>query len=107
MPSTSGERSLTLVCDSNFGSGCSSEMTATSPSRTSSPEIAGSLSLSRLLDFAYWLIARVSAERKPAKCEPPSGLLIVLVKQRIWSVYESLYWSTTSTFTGWGTSRGR
>ena len=104
MPSTSGERSFTLVWDSNFGSGCSSEMTATRPSRTSSPESAGSFGLKSLFDLPYWLIARVSAERKPARCVPPSGLVIVLVKQRIWSVIESLYWKTMSTLIGRGTS---
>ena len=104
MPSTSGERSFTLVCDSNLGSGCSSEMTATRPSRTSSPERLGSFGLKRLFALPYWLIARVSAERKPARCVPPSGLVIVLVKQRIWSAIESLYWKTMSSFTGRGFS---
>jgi len=77
--STSGERSFTLVCDSNFGSLCLMAMTAARPSRTSSPVICGSLSLRRLLALANWLIARVSAERKPERCVPPSGLWIVLV----------------------------
>ena len=74
MPSTSGEMSFTFVCDSNFGSLCFTEMTAVSPSRTSSPVICGSLSFSNSFAFAYWLMARVNALRKPVKCAPPSGL---------------------------------
>jgi len=79
MLSTSGERSLTLVWDSNFGSLCLMEMTAARPSRTSSPVICGSFSFRRLLDLAYWLMARVRALRKPERWVPPSGLWIVLV----------------------------
>ena len=79
MLSTSGESSFTLVCDSNFGSLCFTEITAVRPSRTSSPVICGSLSFSSSFDLAYWLIARVSALRKPERCVPPSGLWIVLV----------------------------
>ena len=74
MLSTSGERSLTLVCDSNFGSLCLIEMTAARPSRTSSPVIWGSLSLRRLLALENWLMARVRALRKPERWVPPSGL---------------------------------
>ena len=69
-----GLESLVLVCDSNFGSLCLIEMTAARPSRTSSPVICGSLSLRRLLALANWLMARVSALRKPERCVPPSGL---------------------------------
>ena len=86
MPSTSGFTSLTLVCDSKRGYGCLMERTAIKPSRTSSPEIGGSFSFTRLFCLAYWLIARVSAVRKPVRCVPPSGFGIELVKQRIWSL---------------------
>ncbi len=86
MPSISVLTSLTLVCDSKRGLGSLTLSTHTSPSRTSSPEMAGSFSLSRLLARAYWLMARVSAVRKPVRCVPPSGLAMELAKQRIWSV---------------------
>ena len=48
MPSISVLTSLTLVCDSNRGLGSFTLSTHTSPSRTSSPEMAGSFSFSRL-----------------------------------------------------------
>ena len=86
MPSISVLTSLTLVCDSNRGLGSFTLSTQTSPSRTSSPEMAGSFSFSRLFCLAYWLMARVSAERNPVRCVPPSGLAIELAKQRIWSL---------------------
>lgn len=73
MLSTSGVMSLTFVWDSNRGSGCFTLTTAARPSRTSLPVMAASFSLMRLLFFAYWLIARVSDQRKPLLCVPPSG----------------------------------
>ena len=72
--STSGDNSFTLVWDSNLGSLCFTEMTAVNPSRTSSPVICGSFSFNSSFDFEYWLMARVTALRKPLKCVPPSGL---------------------------------
>jgi hypothetical protein len=53
MPSISVLTSLTLVCDSNRGLGSLTLNTQTSPSRTSSPEMAGSFSLIKLLARAY------------------------------------------------------
>ena len=82
MLSTSGEMSFTFVWLSNFGSGCLIETTAAIPSSTSGPEIAGSLSFSKLLFFAYWFTARVSEPRKPLECVPPSAFGIAFVKHR-------------------------
>src|ERR1700682_6332821 len=98
-PSISVLTSLTLVCDSKRGLGNLTESTQTRPSRTSSPEMAWSFSLSRLFALEYWLIARVKAVRKPVRWVPPSGLAIELEKQRIWSVKPALYWITQSTKT--------
>ena len=39
-----------------------------------------------LFAFAYWLIPRVSAVRKPVRWVPPSALGIEFAKQRIWSL---------------------
>ena len=86
MPSTSPFTSLTLVCDSKRGFGSLTLRMQINPSRTSSPEKLGSFSFSSLFALAYWLIARVSAVRKPVKCVPPSELAIEFAKQRIWSL---------------------
>ena len=83
MPSISVFTSFTLVCDSKRGFGSLMLSTQIKPSRTSSPEIAGSLSFMRLFDFAYWLTAFVSAVRKPVRCVPPSGFGIELANGRI------------------------
>ena len=67
MPSTSELESLVLVWPSKRGSETLTETTATRPSRTSSPVIAGSFSLMRLLAFAKLLMTRVSAVLKPGE----------------------------------------
>ena len=82
MPSISVLTSLTLVCDSKRGLGNFTLSTQTRPSRTSSPERLGSFSFNRLLALAYWLMARVKAERNPVRCVPPSGFGMELAKQR-------------------------
>src|ERR1022692_2885009 len=74
IPSTSELESLVFVCPSKRGSGTLTETTATRPSRTSSPVIAGSFSLMMLLPFAKLLMTRVRAVRKPERCVPPSRL---------------------------------
>ena len=78
--------SLTLVCDSKRGFGILTLRTQISPSRQSSPESAGSLSLRILLALAYWLMARVSALRNPVEWVPPSAFGMVLAKQSICSL---------------------
>ena len=83
MPSISVFTSFTLVCDSKRGLGNLMLSTQVNPSRTSSPEIAGSLSLISVFALAYWLTAFVSALRKPVRCVPPSGFAMELAKQRI------------------------
>ena len=57
-------------------------MTAVSPSRMSSPLIVASLrSFARLFLAAYELTVRVSAERKPERCVPPSWVLMLLANE--------------------------
>ena len=72
--------SLTLVCDSNCGSGSLTLMIAVRPSRVSSPVKLASASLSRFCRLAQSLMVRVSAARRPVRCVPPSGVLMVLAK---------------------------
>ena len=74
MPSTSELESLVLVWPSKRGSETLTDTTATRPSRTSSPVIAGSFSLIRLLLRAKLLMTRVSAVLKPDRRVPPSRL---------------------------------
>ena len=86
MPSISVLTSFTLVCDSKRGLGSLMLKTQINPSRTSSPEIEGSFSLSRLFDLACWLTALVRAVRNPVKCVPPSGFGIEFANGKIWSL---------------------
>ena len=48
------------------------------PSRKSSPEISTFTFSSILLSSAYFFNVRVNARRKPARCVPPSMVLILL-----------------------------
>ena len=41
-------------------------------------------------------MVRVSAERNPLRCVPPSTVLMLLAKLKTFSEYPSLYWSATS-----------
>ena len=82
-PCMPGLPSLVFVCPSNCGSASLAEMIAVSPSRTSSPESAGSFSLSSPLSRAYLLSVRVSAPRKPERCEPPSWVLMLLANEKM------------------------
>ena len=75
--------SLVFVCPSNCGTVSLTEITATSPSRTSSPERFSSLSLRMPFSRAYRLTRPVSAERKPSSWVPPSVVEIVLAK--VWT----------------------
>ena len=82
-PCMPGLPSLVLVWPSNCGSASLAEMMAVRPSRTSSPESAGSFSLSSPFSRAYWLSVCVSAPRKPERCEPPSCVLMLLAKEKM------------------------
>ena len=80
-PSTGGLPSFVFVWPSNCGSRIFTEMIAVSPSRTSSPWRFASFSLSSPFCRAYALIVRVSAERKPDRCVPPSCVLMLLANE--------------------------
>ena len=56
------------------------------PSRTSSPESVKSAFLRKLPLFAYALIVRVSAALKPVRCVPPSCVLMLLTKEKTFSL---------------------
>ena len=56
-------------------------MTAVRPSRTSSPERLSSFSLSSPFVARVAVELRVSAERKPDRCEPPSWVLMLFAKE--------------------------
>ncbi len=78
-----GLPSLVFVWPSNCGSASLTEMTAVRPSRTSSPERLSSFSLRWPLSRAKRFSVRVSAERKPERCEPPSCVLMLFAKAKI------------------------
>ena len=82
-PCMPGLPSLVFVWPSNCGSASLAEMIAVRPSRTSSPDSAGSFSLSSPLSRAYLLSVRVSAPRKPDRCEPPSCVLMLFAKEKM------------------------
>ena len=77
-PLTSELPSLVLVWPSNWGSPSFTEMTATRPSRTSSPVRFSSFSLRMLFFRAKSLTSLVIAARKPSSWVPPSWVLTVL-----------------------------
>ena len=81
MPLTSVLPSFVFVCPSNCGCGILTLMMATSPSRMSSPLTLSFRSFARLFAVAYALIVRVSAERKPERCVPPSCVLMLFAKR--------------------------
>ena len=84
-PSTSPLSSLPLVWPSNCGSGSFTLMTATRPSRQSSPLTVSCsplpFSLRMPVSFAYALSVRVTAVLNPERCVPPSVVLMLLAKQ--------------------------
>ena len=96
-PSIPGFPSFVFVCPSNCGSASFTEMTAASPSRTSSPSRLSSFSFSRPLSRATLLIVAVSAERKPERCEPPSCVLMLFANEKTESAYELFHCIATST----------
>ena len=77
-PLTSLLPSLVLVWPSNWGSATFTLITAVRPSRKSSPAISNfSLPVAPLLS-AYFFRVRVRPLRKPARCVPPSCVLMLL-----------------------------
>ena len=82
-PSMPGLPSLVLVWPSNCGSDSFTLITAVRPSRTSSPERLSSFSFRWPLSRANLFSVRVSAERKPERCEPPSCVLMLFAKEKI------------------------
>jgi hypothetical protein len=93
--------SLVLVCPSNSGCGSFTEITAVSPSRTSSPPIVSAWPFPFFCCCAMKRFsARVSAVRKPMRWAPPSTVLMLFAKEKTLSLYESLYWSAISMETG-------
>jgi hypothetical protein len=86
-PLTSLFPSLVLVCPSNWGLRTFTESTAVSPSRTSSPESASRPPfLKRPALRAYSLMVRVSAALNPVRCVPPSWVLMLLTKVKVFSL---------------------
>jgi len=81
-PSMPGLPSLVFVWPSNCGSESLADTTAVRPSRMSSPVRFSSFSFSWPFSRAYRLTVRVSAERKPDMCEPPSWVLMLLAKEK-------------------------
>jgi hypothetical protein len=77
-----GLPSFVFVWPSNCGSVSFTDSTAVRPSRTSSPESAGSFSRSSPFSRAQRFTTPVSAERKPDMCEPPSCVLMLLAKEK-------------------------
>ncbi len=74
MPSISVLTSFTLVCDSNRGL---RQLDAQHADQTFAHVVAGdrgSFSFSRLFCLAYWLMARVRAERKPGQVRAAVGI---------------------------------
>ena len=92
---TSELTSLSLVCEENFGSGTFTDSTAVMPSRMSSPTSDRQSFLP--MPSAYFVTTRVSAWRKPARCEPPSRCGMLLVKHSIVSWKLSFQVSANST----------
>ena len=81
-PAIGGLPSLVFVWPSNCGFWSLTEITAASPSRTSSPSRLSSFSFSRPLSRAYLFSVRVSAERKPCMWVPPSCVLMLFANEK-------------------------
>ncbi len=95
-PSIPGLPSFVFVWPSNCGFWSLTETTAASPSRTSSPSRLSSF-FSSFRSWAFALSVRVSALRKPERCEPPSTVLTLLAKVKTDSWYEEFHCMATST----------
>ncbi len=78
--------SLVLVCPSNCGSRTFTASTAVNPSRTSSPLSVKSAFLRKFPLVAWLLIVRVSADLSPVRCVPPSCVLMLLTKEKTFSL---------------------
>ena len=77
--------SLPLVWPSNCGCGTFTLTTAVSPSRTSSPVRFSFTSLNSPCCWPNALMVRVSAVRNPVRCVPPSTVLMLLAKLKMFS----------------------
>ena len=95
--STSALLSLPLVWPSNCGFG---QLDADDGRQALAHIVAGEVRLVLFEDVClrpYSFSVRVSAERKPVTCEPPSTVLMPLAKEKSVSLKLSLYCSATST----------
>ena len=97
MPSTSELPSLVFVCPSNCGCLTLTCSTQFRPSRTSSPVRVKSSFLRSPSFLAHSLMVRVSADLKPVRCVPPSCVLMLLTKVKVFSLYWSSYCRAPST----------
>ena len=86
IPSTSELPSLVLVCPSNCGSFTFTCSTQVSPSRMSSPVRVKSSFLRKAPFLATSLIVRVSADLNPVRWVPPSWVLMLLTKVKVFSL---------------------
>ena len=90
-----GLPSFVFVWPSNCGFSSFTDMTAASPSRTSSPSRLSSFFRS-FRSCAFLFSVLVSALRKPDRCEPPSPVLMLLANVNTDSWYELFHCIATS-----------
>mmetsp|Transcript_7912 Transcript_7912/g.7511 ORF Transcript_7912/g.7511 Transcript_7912/m.7511 type:complete len:230 (+) Transcript_7912:662-1351(+) len=86
---TSGLPSLLFVWPSNSGSVTLTEMMAVNPSLTNSPGRLGPSALSFPVFLAMALTVLVKLALRPSTCVPPSRVRMLLVKDRMLSLYIS------------------
>ena len=94
---TSDETNLSFVCDENLGSGTLTDNTHVIPSLASSPDIVILPFFETATVFEYPTSERVSADRKPCRCVPPSPWGMLFVKHSIFSLYPSFHCKAPST----------
>ena len=83
MRDAAGVPSTSLVWPSNWGSGSRTEMTAASPSATSSLVTGSSPFFSSRTARSCSFSVRTSARSNPVTCVPPLGVAITLTKDRL------------------------
>src|SRR5690242_21511880 len=86
MLSTSELPSFVLVCPSNCGSRTFTCSTQVRPSRMSSPDRVNPSFLSAFVFRAMSLIVRVSADLNPVRWVPPSCVLMLFTKVKVFSL---------------------